>query len=302
MARTDRPLFVSSDGANTEAFAPLDWGLFCGVAVIWGSSFLFIAIGLDAVPAGVITLARVGLGALTLSLLPIERPALDAEDRPRLFLLSLLWVAIPFTLFPLAQRSINSALTGLLNGATPIFVAIVATVLLRRAPRGLQLVGIVTGFVGIICISLPSLGDGGNEATGALMVIAATLCYGFAINLAGPLQQRYGSVPVMARTLALATVWVAPYGLWQLPDAEFELGPVVAVVVLGVVGTGLAFWIMASLVGRVGPTRASFITYLIPVVALTLGVVFRGDEVAPLALVGVVFVLTGAGLASRRVD
>ncbi len=294
-----QPLFVASDGTNRDAFAPLDWGLFLGVAAIWGSSFLFIAYGLEAMPAGVVTLVRVGLGALTLALLPVERPRIDPADRPRLVLLSVLWVGVPFTLFPLAQRSINSAVTGLLNGATPIWVALVAAVLLRRAPRGVQLVGIAIGFAGIVAISLPTIGDGSNELTGALLVLAATLCYGFALNLAGPLQQRYGSVAIMAKTLALATIWVTPFGLWQLPDTTFALGPWLAVIVLGVVGTGLAFWVMASLVGRVGSTRASFITYLIPVVALTLGVVFRGDEVAPLALVGVVLVLVGAVLASR---
>ncbi len=294
-----QPLFVASDGVNRAAFAPLDWSLFLGIALIWGSSFLFIAIGLEAVPAGVVTLARVGLGALTLALLPVERLQLDPEDRPRLVLLSVLWVAVPFTLFPLAQKSINSAVTGLLNGATPIFAALVAAILLRRAPRGLQLVGIAVGFVGIVAISLPTIGEGTNALTGALLVLAATLCYGFALNLAGPLQQRYGSVPVMARTLALATVWVMPFGLWQMREVRFDPGAWASVVVLGVVGTGLAFWVMASLVGRVGSTRASFITYLIPVVALSLGVAFRGDVVAPLAIVGVVLVLIGAGLASR---
>jgi len=163
----------------------------------------------------------------------------------------------------------------------------------------LLVLGIAVGFVGIVCISLPTIGDGSNEATGALLVLAATLCYGFAINLAVPLQQRYGSVPVMAKTLALATLWVAPFGLWQLGDTTFDAGAWAAVFVLGVAGTGIAFWVMASLVGRVGSTRASSMTYLIPVVALSLGVVFRGDEVAPLALVGVVLVLAGAGLASR---
>ncbi len=99
--------------------------------------------------------------------------------------------------------------------------------------------------------------------------------------------------------MILATVWTLPYGLWGLGDSHFEPGPVAAVLFLGVVGTGLAFVIMGTLVGRVGATRASMITYLIPVVALVLGVVFRDDVVAPLALVGVVFVIGGAFLASR---
>lgn len=113
------------------------------------------------------------------------------------------------------------------------------------------------------------------------------------------MQQRYGSVNLMATVLALATIWTAPYGLSQIGDANWELGPVAAVAVLGVVGTGIAFALMGTLVGRVGSTRASFITYLIPVVALVLGVAFRDDKVSALELVGVAFVIGGAFLASR---
>ncbi|MEM1333898.1 MAG: DMT family transporter [Actinomycetota bacterium] len=131
------------------------------------------------------------------------------------------------------------------------------------------------------------------------MKVGATVCYGVALNLAGPLQQRYGSIPLMARVLALATVWTTPYGLWGLGDAEWRLGPLLAVLALGAIGTGIAFAIMGSLVGRVGSTRASFITYLIPAVSLALGVTLRSDSVAPLAIAGIVLVITGAFLASR---
>ncbi|MGI9645866.1 MAG: DMT family transporter [Ilumatobacteraceae bacterium] len=293
-------LFTDSTAQNEGQFAARDWALFVAVAAIWGSSFLFIDIGLDALPPGLITLLRVALGAACLAVLNRNRTPIGGEDRRRLVVLSVIWVAIPFTLFPIAEQYINSSVTGLLNGGTPIFVALVATALFGRPPRGALLAGIVIGFVGVALISLPSISDGSSEALGVLLVIAATVCYGFALNLAPPLQQRYGSVNLMAKMLALATIWTTPYGLWQLDEAEWELGPVVAVVILGVVGTGVGFALMAALVGRVGSTRASFITYLIPVVALVLGVAFRDDEVAPLALAGVVFVIAGALLASRR--
>lgn len=299
-AMPDRKLFEASTAANDEQFTATDWLLFLSVAGIWGASFLFIAVGLESLPPGVITLLRVGLGAAALAVLPRRRIAVAPDDRTRLVLLSVIWVAVPFTLFPIAEQHINSAVAGLLNGGTPIFAALVATVLLRQPPRGAQLLGLVVGFVGVGLVSLPSIEDGSSEAFGVALVVLATVCYGFAINLAGPLQQRYGSVNLMAKMLALATIWTAPYGLWQLDDASWRPGPIAAVVVLGVFGTGFAFAIMGTLVGRVGGTRASFITYLVPVVALVLGVVFRDDEVAPLALVGVVLVIGGAVLASRR--
>jgi drug/metabolite transporter (DMT)-like permease len=295
-----RRFFTPTTAANEGTFTARDWVLFLSVAGIWGSSFLFIAVGLESLQPGLVTLLRVGSGALALALVPRPRRAIERADRARLVVLSVFWVAVPFTLFPIAEQHINSAVAGLLNGGTPIFTALVATVLLRQPPRGAQLLGIAVGFVGVALVSLPSLDDGSSEAVGVILVILATACYGFSVNIAAPLQQRYGSLDLMANVLVLATVWTLPYGLWGIGDSRFELGPVAAVLFLGVFGTGLAFVIMGSLVGRVGATRASMITYVIPVVALALGVIFRDDVVAPLALVGVVFVIGGAFLASRR--
>ncbi len=285
---------------RTEPFSAGDWALFTSIALIWGSSFLLIAISLDSLHPGLITLLRVGLGAVAISLAPRTGRKIEATDRRSMLLLSFIWTAIPFTLFPLAEQHINSAVTGLLNGATPIFVALVSTLILGRAPRGAQLAGIAIGFVGVTLISAPSLSEGSTQALGVGLVLAATVCYGFAINLAAPLQQKYGSVLVMRSMLWLATLWTLPYGLWGLRSSTFEAGPVAAAVVLGTIGTGAAFLVMATLVGRVGSTRASFITYLIPGIALVLGVVFQDDEVAPIALGGVVLVVVGALLAGRR--
>lgn len=286
--------------ANEGAFSVGDWGLFWSIALIWGASFLLIAISLESLHPGAITLGRVASGAAALAVVPSARKRIAVEDRRRLVVLSLVWVGIPFTLFPIAEQYINSAVTGLLNGAMPIFAALVAALFLREIPRGAQLAGLLTGFTGVVLISVPSMGEGSNAALGVVLVLLATVCYGFAVNIAAPLQRRYGSVTVMSKMLVLATLWTLPYGLWGFTESTFELGPVVATLVLGVIGTGVAFAIMASLVGRVGSTRASFITYLIPFVSLALGVAFLGDQVAPLAIGGVVLVVTGAVLASRR--
>ncbi len=302
-AAADHPSAVAPAQATDSQFTATDWSLFLAVGVIWGSSFLFIDIGLDALPPGVITLMRVGLGALalTLVLLPRQSTPIARADRARLVTLSVVWVAVPFTLFPIAEQHISSSVAGLLNGGTPIFAAVFAAVIWRQRTRGAQLLGIAVGFVGVVLVSLPSIGDGSSEAMGVALVVFATVCYGLAVTLAAPMQQKYGSVNLMAKVLALATIWTAPYGLWQIGDASWEVGPVLAVVVLGVVGTGIAFALMGSLVGRVGSTRASFITYLIPVVALVLGVTFRGDEVVAIEIVGIGFVIAGALFASRRV-
>ena len=291
---------VSTTRSDREPFASTEWLLFAAIGLIWGSSFLLIKIGLEAFHPGFITWARVGLGALALAAMPASRRPIEMEDRRRIIQLGVLWVAIPFTLFPLAQEHINSAVTGLLNGATPLFAGLIGALWFNRAPRGPQRWGIATGFVGIALISVGSSAEGGTAFVGVLLVLVATVCYGFATNMAGSIQQRYGSVPVMARMLAVGSILTAPFGIYGLTRSEFALGSAVAVTILGVVGAGVAFALMATLVGRVGGPRATFITYLIPVVSLVLGAVFLAETVTVAALVGVVLILAGAGMASRR--
>ena len=111
-----------------------------------------------------------------------------------------------------------------------------------------MLAGIGTGLVGVILISVPSIGEGSSQAFGVALVVIATVCYGFATTIVAPIQRAYGSINVMGTILALATIWTVPFGVWELDEAHFEWGPVVAVCVLGVVGTGFAYWIMGSLI------------------------------------------------------
>jgi len=297
-----KTMFQAVDAANDDSFTGPDWGLFVSVSLIWGASFLLIAEALEGLTPGTVTLGRVGVGAITLFVIRAIRgggKSIEREDYGSVFLLSLLWVAVPFTLFPLAQEHINSAVTGLLNGATPVFAGLVSALLVKVAPRGVQLAGIAAGFFGIILISLGSSGGGSTELRGVLMVLAATACYGFAVNLASPLQAKYGPINIMTVMLGLATLWVLPFGLFTIGENEWSVGPIAAVLFLGAVGTGLAYWIMAALVGRVGGIRASFITYLIPVVSLTLGVLIRDDTVRALAIVGAIITIGGAAMASR---
>jgi drug/metabolite transporter (DMT)-like permease len=291
----------TSHGTHRGSFAAVDWALFAAVGTIWGSSFLFMAIGLEAFRPGLVTWHRVLFGASALWLVPGARSArIDRADRPRLLLLSITWVAIPFTLFPLVQGSVNSAIAGMLNGAAPIFTAVVATILFRKAPGPRQLIGIPLGFLGVAAIALSAVGHGSSEAMGVALILIATVCYGIAFNIATPLQQRYGSLPVMARILAIGAVLTAPIGLSSIPGSRFAWSSLLAVAAVGVLGSGIAFVLMGRLFGRVGATRASIVGYLIPVVALLLGVLLRDDEVGPVALVGVALVIAGAYLTSRR--
>src|SRR3546814_13325099 len=126
------------------------------VSGIWGASFLFIAVGLEALTPGVVTFLRVGLGAAALHLLPGPSIRVEPEDRLRLLGVSILWVAIPFTLFPIPEQPLNSAVTGMLNGSTPVFTALFAVLLFGRRPPGPQLTAVAVGSVGIVIVRLPS--------------------------------------------------------------------------------------------------------------------------------------------------
>ncbi len=293
-------IFSTSYGTSAQAFGVLDWARFLSIGLIWGSSFLFIAEALGSLQPGLITWLRVALGAGTLWLVPGARRSIAGEDLPRVVALSVLWVAVPFTLFPLAQQHVSSAVAGMLNGGVPLVAATIGAVLLRALPGRMQVVGLALGFTGIVAISLPEFGQGSSGPAGVAMIVLADLCYGLSIVIATPLQQRYGSLPVMARMLAFATVWTAPFGVVSFGDSSFEWVALGSMAVLGVLGTGLAFVLMGSLVAHVGSTRASFATYLIPVVATILGIVIRREDVAIAAIAGVALVIVGAALASRK--
>jgi drug/metabolite transporter (DMT)-like permease len=294
-------ILSTSHGTNREAFSASDWGLFLSLALIWGSSFLFIAIGLDAFHPGLVTLLRVALGAGFLALIPRTRQvAIDRSDWGKVAMLAAIWVAIPFTLFPIAQQWIDSAIAGMLNGATPIFTAFLATVLLRSLPGPLQIAGLIVGFAGILAIALPSAGSDTTAAIGVILVVVATIGYAVSLNMVPPLQQKYGSLPLMARVQWMAVPMVIPFGLVGVGGSAFAWPSLLAVAAIGILGTGLAFVLMGTLAGSVGATRASFLTYLIPVVALVLGVIFRNEVISPIAIVGVGLVIIGALLASRR--
>ena len=294
-------ILTTSHGTNRDAFASLDWGLFVSLSLIWGSSFLFMAIGLDAFHPGLVTWLRIVFGAIVIAASPkARRTRIESEDRQRVWVLGLIWIAIPLTLFPIAQQWIDSAVAGMLNGATPVFTALLATILLRALPGRLQIAGLVFGFAGIMAIALPSAGAGTTATIGVTMVLVATICYAVAINMVTPLQQRYGALPVIARAQWVAVAAVTPYGIYGLTQSSFAWPSLLALLAVGVLGTGAAYILMSILSGSVGATRSAFINYEIPVVALMLGVVFRDVIVTPVAVFGVVLVIVGALLASRR--
>ena len=295
-------MITTARGTRTEAFGATEWGLLAGIAAMWGSSFLFIAVGLDAFPPTLIAFLRLALGAVAVGVFRRARRPIERGDVPRVAVLGVVWMAVPLLLFPIAQDlGIASSVAGMINGAMPLFAALVAWLLLGRPPAARQAVGLVVGLAGVVLITLPSLRGASATAIGAGLLILAVALYGLAANIAVPLQQKYGALPVVFRAQLAALVVVTPLGLAiGLPRASFALDSLAAMVALGVFGSGLAFVAMANLVGRAGATRGAVAIYFVPVVALVLGVTLRGERPALVSLAGVLLVLVGAYLTSRR--
>jgi drug/metabolite transporter (DMT)-like permease len=295
-----RRVLTTAEGTRSHAFGPTEWALLAVPAVIWGCSFLLIAIAVEDIAPATLTMLRIAFGGLALGVFPAARRPVPRSEWPAIALVSLTWMAVPFYCFSVAEQWIDSSLAGMLNGAMPLVTAAIAALLLRRPPGPRQVAGLLVGFAGVVVVMLPAL-DGGRDAsaTGVALVMLALVCYGIAANLAVPLQQRYGSLPVMFRVQIGALLMTAPFGLAGLRGSEFAADSFAAVVALGVFGTGIAFVAMGTLLGRVGAARGSIAVYFVPVISLVAGVVFRDEHVAALSIGGMVLVIVGAALTSR---
>lgn len=285
--------------APAGAFALGDWLLLSGVALTWGSSFLFIEIALENFEPALITFLRILFGAITIVWLKKARQPIDRVDWGAVMVVGLLWMAIPFLLFPIAQQWIDSSLAGMINGAVPLFATLVATLISRKLPGPLQALGLVIGFGGVVAVTWPAVQNAESTATGVLLVLLATVCYGIALNVVVPLQRKYGSLPILLRVQGVAIALTVVPGVIGATDSTFSWESLLVIVPLGCLGTGLAFVWMTVLAGRVGASRGSITIYFIPVVAIVLGVVFRDESIALLSLFGTGLVLVGAYLTSR---
>lgn len=293
-------LLTTTHGTHRQSFGLIEWGLLTAVAAIWGSSFVFIAEGLESFQPAFITAIRFTLGFATLFAFPAARRPIERKHWPSIGVLAVTWMALPMFLFPVAQQWISSSLAGMINGAVPLFAAVVAAVMLSKRPAHLQIIGLAVGFAGVALVSARGGSATENGYLGVGMLLVAVMCYGIGINLAVPLQQRYGALPVLLRALGLATMMTVPFAFFSLPDGDVSMSSSLALVALGSMGTGLAFVAMTTLVGRTGATRGSVATYFIPIVALILGLTLRDETASYLTVIGIGLILLGAWFTSRK--
>jgi drug/metabolite transporter (DMT)-like permease len=292
---------LTNTGSRAEAYGPAEWGLTLLIGLIWGSAFLWIALGVDDLSPGIVAFGRVALGAAALAAFPGARRGIARPDWGRVVAVAIIGNAAPALLFAIAETDLDSAVAGMITSGTPLLSLLVASLMLKRLPGRYQALGIGLGFVGILLMTWPSLRGVEAAPLGVALVFLATVGYGISGNLLVPLQQRYGGPAVTMWSLVVSSLVLIPFAAGTVDDSDFTFSAVAAVFILGVVGTGIARSLAATLAGRAGAPRMSTTTYLIPVVAIALGVLFRHETVAPLAIVGVVIVLAGAFLASRAV-
>lgn len=298
-ATRSRANAVTAEGTHRGAYGVAEWGLMLGSSGIWGASFLLIATSLDHFAPGIVTFVRVTVGALVLTLFAGARKPIARREWPRIALLSVLWLALPMTLYATAQERISSGLAGMLSASIPVFTALLTALLLSHFPAPVHRLGILIGAVGILLLGLPALDAGRNSAYGVALILVACVSYAVAFNVAVPLVQRYGSMPVFWRALWLAVPMTIPLAVIGLGRSSFGLGSLLANVTLGAGGTAIAFVLLLTLAGRAGATRSSMVTYLEAVFAFALGTTVRHEPVHVLEVVGCAVVLVGAWLATR---
>lgn len=296
----NRRIVVTGKGTTTAAYAGVDWLVLIGTSIIWGASFLLIAEALESLDPRVIAWTRLVLGAGTLALFRRARRRIEPTDRTRIVVVGVASAGLPAILFAAAQETVSSALAGMLVSATPIATVLIAVVLTRSWPRGPQRWGLAIGFVGVLLIALPNLTGTNSAPMGIVMVVVAVFSYGLGNNMYPPLQQKYGAMAVMMWAQTAAALLMTPLGVTGLSSSAWQLLPVAAVLILGVLGTGIARAMHVALVGRVGPSRGAIAGYTIPVIALLLGVLVRNETVATVQVVAVGVAVTGAWLVSRK--
>lgn len=296
----EKRMLTTNPGSHLGNMSGRDWAIVILISLIWGSSFLWIAIGLDHLGPGVIALARVSLGASSLFLMRASRTRIERSDWAAIGVVGLAGNAAPALLFALAEQSVDSSVVGMMNAAVGVVTLAIAFAMGNRSFTGRHVAAIVIGLAGVGLLSWPTMQGSQAALVGVGYVVLAMIGYGLTNNILPPLQQRYGGIAVIARAQAIATVSLIPFGIADLEESSFAWSAVIAVVILGVVGTGIARSMYATVIGRIGAPRASIVAYIIPIVALALGVTVRKEHVAAIQLAGLALVLVSAVLTSAR--
>jgi drug/metabolite transporter (DMT)-like permease len=283
-----------------------DWAKFSLLSLAWGSSFLFIKIGLEGYSPLMLGWLRLSIAALSIWAVVAWqrlRPRRSLKLIGALFLVGLVNNAVPFTLIPWGQRYIASGLAAILCSSTPLFTIVIAHFILADERITLRrLAGLALGFAGIIILMAPeavrSGGDLFNSASlhGQLAVIVSSLCYALATSFVRRYLRDEDPIVLTAGQTATASLWLLPLVLLtEHPINVFQVSfsSAFSALWLGLVGTGFAYLLYFKLLARVGATRVTLVTYIVPIVGVILGAVFLRESITWLMLGAMTMILSG---------
>ncbi|MGN9761464.1 DMT family transporter [Streptomyces sp. SD31] len=284
--------------------ARLDWRLrFAALSLIWGFSFLLIKVGTDGYAPFQVTFGRLVFGTAVLAAaMAVKRERLPRGARTwgHLTVAAFLLNALPFSLFAYAELTIPSTLAGICNATSPLWgMALSLVALSEDRPTRVRVAGLGIGFLGVLTVLGAWQGFHGLDATGTAMALLASLSYPIGWiyvrrTLAG---SRESHLSLTGAQLLLATVQLAVVTpVFTSVPSSLPVLPLLAIVALGALGTGLAVLLQYGLVAEVGPTTAQMVTYFVPVIATAAGVAVLGESLSWSTPVGAVVVLVGAAL------
>jgi drug/metabolite transporter (DMT)-like permease len=300
------------DVARTASGRPLSQGWiaiqFVLTGIIWGSSFLFMKVALLGLSPAQVAWSRLLLGALTLGLFA----ALRRDALPRslavwghMTVLAISFCVVPFLLFSWAQQYVTSGLASIYNATTPIMTAVMAGLLFRvERLKPVQIAGIVVGILGVMVIIAPWQGLDLNQSLIAqLAILGATACYGFSLAYMRRFVANSGMTALVFSFLNIglaAVIMAILTPVIALTPVALDPWIIGSVLLLGCLGTGVAYIWNQNTLRAWGPTRASTVTYITPVVGVALGILVLGEHISWNEPVGAIVVFVGILLAQDR--
>ncbi|MER5888466.1 DMT family transporter [Streptomyces sp. NPDC001941] len=302
----------TAKGPAPEARRPrallLDWRVrFGALSLIWGFSFLLIKVGTHAYAPFQVTLGRLLFGTAVLAgamLVKRHRLPRGARTWAHLAVAAFLLNALPFSLFAYAELTIPSTLAGICNATSPLWGMVLSLVALSEdRPTRRRVAGLGLGFLGVLTVLGAWQGFSGLDVTGTAMALLASLSYpvGWIYvrrTLAGSGESHLSLTGAQLGLATLQLALVTP--LFTSWPTSFPAVPLLAVIALGALGTGLAVLLQYGLVAEVGPTTAQMVTYFIPVIATAAGVALLSEPLSWNTPVGAAIVLAGAALTQQR--
>ena len=279
------------------------WLLFSLIGVIWGVPYLFMKVAVDELSIPLIVFSRLAIGAALLIPLAL-RENTKSPIKPYLkyiLFYAFLEMVVPWTLITSAQRDLSSGVVALLVATVPIWATIFAHHTGdSTAAHRVRIFGIVIGLIGIVLIvGIESFSDFGNTLA-LLQVLIAAASYAWAVNMVTRKVVGVSGLTINGIAMFASSILFAPFALTNLPDQTPSLNAVLATLGLGILCSGIAFWVFFIVLDEIGPARASLVVYPNTAVAVVLGIILLGEPITLAIAIGLPLVLIGSYFASRK--